>query len=137
MIKLIYLTISLMLLASCGMNTNDDSATGIERDETPLKGDAQKGNTRISTDEEQIVESRFLPQIDLENENNLSRTQAEHLVRNRLNIKDKDDTLVFYDHEEDGKYIIRVLDPMNNNKDDGTKWYSVDTQTAKIEEFHK
>jgi hypothetical protein len=86
-----------------------------------------------------LIDSRS--QVDGENER-ISTTDAEALVRERLEIDPKSDTIVVYDRElENGLYVIHVYDVVNNGQNSrrntSDKWYTVNSKTKEIKKYNK
>jgi hypothetical protein len=120
-------------LVSCAANNSDPPAEQLTKQEDGMAG-GEEGEHH-STDE-QLVESR--EEVN-PTDHTLSITQAETLVHERLNIDASSDTVVVFDSElENGDYLIRVYDLLEEDEDTeqhkNEGWYTVNPETKEINE---
>ena len=124
--KSIVFLVTLLMMTSCN-TVNEDEAANLNQE----KGLLQTGNDNITTNDDILLEAR-----EEVNENNnsdpLHPTQAEELVKEKLGVKRDNNTIVQYDHVEDGNYIVHVYS-LEGNREKSEAWYMVDLQTKNVE----
>lgn len=133
--KYLVLIILTMLICTACNNTNQNEALN----ETELKqedGLLQTGNDHVTRNDGMLVESR--EEVNLDNEDDpLHPTQAEQLVKKNLGLEKNDEnTIVQYDHLEDGNYIIHVYS-LEADKENSEAWYMVDLTTKEVEKLQR
>jgi hypothetical protein len=106
-----------------------------EQEEGMFEG--EKGE--IHSNDALLTDSR--DEVDGENDR-ISTTAAETLVREHLNVESNSDTVVVYDSElENNLYLIHVYDLLDEGKDternDSRGWYTVNARTKEIQEYNK
>jgi|GEM_PF-5537507 len=118
---------TLYLLTACNI-VDEDEATNINQEEEGL---LQTGNDHVRTNDDVLVEAREEVNFDQDREP-LHPTQAEELVKEKLGVKRDENTIVQYDHVEDGHYIVHVYS-LEGNREKSEAWYMVDLQTKTVE----
>lgn len=121
--KRLFLFFSLLLLMGCQNMMNekmDEESAGLEH----TKADEDQ------TPDELLLESRRQVRFGPENDE-LETREAERMVSHYIG-KESNDTVVQYDHKENGKYILRVYSIEGGDRQE---WYSVDLKTRKIEKL--
>lgn len=116
--------LTLLMMTACN-NVNEDEATGEKQEEGLL----QTGNNRVKTNDDLLLEAR--EEVNDENDP-LHPTQAEELVKEKLGVRRDKNTIVQYDHVEDGNYIVHVYS-LEGNREKSEAWYMVDLQTRTVE----
>ncbi|HZH61657.1 MAG TPA: hypothetical protein VEY70_19205 [Metabacillus sp.] len=119
--------LTLFLLTACN-TVDEDEATSINQEEEGL---LQTGNDHVRTNDDVLVEAREEVNFDQDREP-LHPTQAEELVKEKLGVKRDKNTIVQYDHVEDGHYIVHVYS-LEGNREKSEAWYMVDLQTKTVE----
>lgn len=108
-------------------NVNEDEAIS-ENQEVGL---LQTGNNRVKTNDDLLLEAR--EEVNYDNDRDpLHPTQAEELVKEKLGVRRDKNTIVQYDHVEDGNYIVHVYS-LEGNREKSEAWYMVDLQTRTVE----
>lgn len=125
--KYVMFFLTLFLLTACNI-VDKDEATSINQEEEGL---LQTGNDHIRTNDDVLVEAREEVNFDQDREP-LHPTQAEELVKEKLGVKRDENTIVQYDHVEDGHYIVHVYS-LEGNREKSEAWYMVDLQTKTVE----
>ncbi len=118
----------LLMFTLTGCNTgNEDEANGTDQEEGLL----QTGNDNVRSNDDLLVESR--EEVNLVHEREpLHPTQAEELVKEKLGVKRDNNTIVQYDHIEDGNYIVHVYS-LEGDREQSEVWYMVDLKTKTVE----
>ncbi|QOR68358.1 hypothetical protein IM538_09765 [Cytobacillus suaedae] len=125
--KWLFIIFLALLTTACTANNPDTASPthGNNNDE----GLTHTFDDGVQTDEEILIEARDHVNINrTTNDNHLSRTEAEELVREHLNIDDNGDIAVFFVREENDNYIIQV----NHLEGNSSETFIVDPNTRKI-----
>ncbi|MCM3441751.1 hypothetical protein AB3Z07_09095 [Metabacillus halosaccharovorans] len=118
--------LTLLMMTACN-NVNEDEAIS-ENQEVGL---LQTGNNRVKTNDDLLLEAR--EEVNYDNDRDpLHPTQAEELVKEKLGVRRDKNTIVQYDHVEDGNYIVHVYS-LEGNREKSEAWYMVDLQTRTVE----
>ncbi len=124
--KYVVFLFTLLMLTACN-NVNRDEATSIHQEEGLL----QTGNDHVKTNDDILVEAR--EEVNDDNDRDpLHPTQAEELVKEKLGVRRDKNTIVQYDHVEDGNYIVHVYS-LEGSREKSEAWYMVDLQTKTVE----
>ncbi|MBU7591884.1 hypothetical protein [Metabacillus halosaccharovorans] len=118
--------LTLLMMTACN-NVNEDEAISENQEEGLL----QTGNNRFKTNDDLLLEAR--EEVNYDNDRDpLHPTQAEELVKEKLGVRRDKNTIVQYDHVEDGNYIVHVYS-LEGNREKSEAWYMVDLQTGTVE----
>ncbi|MCV9887424.1 hypothetical protein [Metabacillus halosaccharovorans] len=118
--------LTLLIMTACN-NVNEDEAISEKQEEGLL----QTGNNRVKTNDDLLLEAR--EEVNYDNDRDpLHPTQAEELVKEKLGVRRDKNTIVQYDHVEDGNYIVHVYS-LEGNREKSEAWYMVDLQTRTVE----
>ncbi|WP_226530201.1 hypothetical protein [Metabacillus niabensis] len=118
--------LTLLMMTACN-NVNENEAIGEKQEEGLL----QTGNNRVKTNDDLLLEAR--EEVNYDNDRDpLHPTQAEELVKEKLGVRRDKNTIVQYDHVEDGNYIVHVYS-LEGNREKSEAWYMVDLQTRTVE----
>ncbi|WP_078434541.1 hypothetical protein [Metabacillus halosaccharovorans] len=118
--------LTLLMMTACN-NVNEDEAISEKQEEGLL----QTGNNRVKTNDDLLLEAR--EEVNYDNDRDpLHPTQAEELVKEKLGVRRDRNTIVQYDHVEDGNYIVHVYS-LEGNREKSEAWYMVDLQTRTVE----
>lgn len=118
--------LTLLMMTACN-NVNEDEAISENQEEGLL----QTGNNRVKTNDDILLEAR--EEVNYDNDrDSLHPTQAEELVKEKLGVRRDKNTIVQYDHVEDGNYIVHVYS-LEGNREKSEAWYMVDLQTGTVE----
>jgi hypothetical protein len=128
MVRFLFLFLLSMLIIGCTPQT-DPPAEHANDEEGMFEG--EHGEEHSS--DELLMDSR--EEVDGTHDT-IATTEAEALVRQHLNIDQNSDTVVVFDSELNGNYIIHVYDLLEGEQS-GSKWYMVDTQSKVITEYNK
>ncbi|MBM6617651.1 hypothetical protein [Bacillus suaedaesalsae] len=130
----------LICLFMVGCSTTNDAEPpaeqGTNQDEGMFEGEE---NDKQSNDD-LLIDSR--EEVDGDNDDRISTTKAEELVREQLQIDEGSNTVVAYDSETaSGHYLIRVNtvhdDTTNQHETDHDGLYTVNAITGEIQKSQK
>ncbi|WP_026559899.1 hypothetical protein [Bacillus sp. J37] len=124
--KYVVLLLTLLMMTACN-NINKDEAINENQEEGLL----QTGNNQVKTNDDLLLEAR--EEVNYDNDRDpLHPTQAEELVKEKLGVRRDKNTIVQYDHVEDGNYIVHVYS-LEGNREKSEAWYMVDLKTRTVE----
>ena len=120
-----------------GGRAQGETSVGVTDDHKTNSG-AERGNNNASNGGQQRGgnESDATSEVRDADSRPLTKKEAEDLVRNYLQLEDRPEVKVQFDHEEDGRYVIHVYEIVGSGEESHTAtlgWYYVDPKTQKIE----
>ncbi|PGT81674.1 MULTISPECIES: hypothetical protein [Bacillaceae] len=131
--KYFVIFMTVLICTACNTNNQDEAMNGAEVEQE--QGLLQTGNDEIKRNDDLLVESREEVNLD-NNDDPLHPTEAEKLVKKKIGSEHNENTIVQYDHLENGHYIIHVYS-LEGEKENSEAWYMVDLKTQKVEKLQR
>jgi hypothetical protein len=134
-----FLIVFLLSTIAMGCTANDVDPSPEQLSDQQDEGMFEGEIGEMHSNDALLIDSRG--EVDGENDR-ISTTAAETLVREHLNVTPNSDTVVVYDSElENDLYVIHVYDLLDEGKDselnESEGWYTVNAKTKEIQEYNK
>ncbi|KAA0548142.1 hypothetical protein FZW96_10475 [Bacillus sp. BGMRC 2118] len=129
------ITCALFSMVLAGCNTNQSAEPPAEQNTHQAEGMFEAGADEEQSNDDLLINSRYEAEGQ---EDKISTTRAENLVKEHLQINENSNTVVAYvSKTEDGHYLIRVntVDDDTNQRQDTSNdgLYMVNAKTGEIQ----